>query len=469
MNCILLIDFGSTYTKVSVVDIEKEKIAVTAKAFTTVETDIMTGYKNALKDLGELLDMTRINVQDCLVCSSAAGGLNMIASGLVKELTSEAAKLACLGSGAKILEVYSRELTCEELSDIKEKEPDMILLAGGTDGGNSKCIMHNANLFAQHQLDIPIIVAGNKLAKAKIENLFSTNQMTYQIVDNVMPDLNKLQIEPARAAIREIFMSRIIEAKGLAEVKTTLAQEIIPTPMAVLRAVELLSSGTEFVAGWGPLMVIDIGGATTDIHSMCSGEPTRPGAMQVGLVEPDLKRTVEGDLGMRVSALSLLESVGPKVLMEYSGESREEVEAFCKDLSENTSKVPLNSREDMFDESLAFMAVKTAVERHVGYIESVYSPMGMLFYQNGKDLSSIATVIGTGGALVHGKNASTILKACMYDESKPELLKPLNTKMYLDAKYILSAAGLLSEKYPELSLSIMNKYLVEIGGIKHES
>ena len=136
MDAILLVDLGSTYTKLTVVDIEKESIVATSKALTTADTDLMIGFNEAFGMLKRDISRVDINFIDRLACSSAAGGLKMIAVGLVPELTAEAAKRAALGAGARLMETYSYELSRSEVEEIKEMKPDMILLAGGTDGGN---------------------------------------------------------------------------------------------------------------------------------------------------------------------------------------------------------------------------------------------------------------------------------------------------------------------------------------------
>ncbi len=463
MECILLIDFGSTYTKVTVVDRNNQRIVCSSKTRTTVETDIMLGYGKALAKVQAQMADAEYEVIDCLVCSSAAGGLRMVASGLVKQLTAEAARLVCLGSGAKMMGVFSQKLTSGDVTRIEALNPDIILLSGGTDGGNNECIIHNAKKVSGAIGHIPYVAAGNKNASDDLEAIFEENGVYYKTTDNVMPELNQIQIEPARDAIRKIFMEKIIEAKGLGEVKEKLSKEIIPTPMAVLRAAELLAGGTDRHKGWGPLLVIDIGGATTDVHSACDGYPTRPGAVMKGLVEPFLKRTVEGDLGMRVSAESLKESVGLMTLNELSGEPYEYIEERCSMLSGNIDMLADTEKEVSFDESLAAAAVKVAVDRHAGKIESVYTPLGTLFYQTGKDLSSVDTIIGTGGVLVHSKNPARILEHSLLEEAKSEWLRPTKSKFMVDGSYMLSAAGLLAERYPELSFKLMNDYLKEAG------
>ena len=140
MKQILLIDFGSTYTKLTAVDLEREEIIGTASAYTTVQTDINDGLRAGLARLEAQTGPLQYDA--CYACSSAAGGLRMVTSGLVPELTGEAAKLATLGAGAKTVGVYAFQLTEDDLAEIRELAPDIFLLVGGTDGGNTECILH---------------------------------------------------------------------------------------------------------------------------------------------------------------------------------------------------------------------------------------------------------------------------------------------------------------------------------------
>ena len=159
MSHVLLIDFGSTYTKLTAVDVEKEEILGTARGITTVETDIMEGLQEGLDVL--FAQTGKLEFQRVLGCSSAAGGLKMVAIGLVPELTAEAAKRAALGAGAKVLGVYCNELSEYEIEEIAALKPEIILLAGGTDGGNKEVILHNARMLCTLGLDVPVLVAGN--------------------------------------------------------------------------------------------------------------------------------------------------------------------------------------------------------------------------------------------------------------------------------------------------------------------
>jgi len=148
-NIKILIDFGSTFTKVVAVDLDKEEIAATARVPSTVETDITTGLQQALRQIEERAKISHPDRKAALACSSAAGGLRMVCIGFVPDLTSKAAHLAALGAGAKIVGLYSYKITRRELQEIETISPDIVLLSGAPMGAMSRssCITPGCCLF----------------------------------------------------------------------------------------------------------------------------------------------------------------------------------------------------------------------------------------------------------------------------------------------------------------------------------
>lgn len=462
MEVYLLVDFGSTYTKLVAVDLKKEVIVGTSKASTTVTTNVLDGYDKALERLKR--DHPEIDViSDISACSSAAGGLKMAAIGLVEELTVEAAKRACLGAGAIVNKVFSHHLTNREVEELSAGEIDIILLAGGTNGGNKECILHNARKLRDANLNIPIIVAGNKDASDEIDEVFSKTDIEYHIVANVMPKLKILDVVEAKHEIRKIFIDKIIEAKGIKKAEEKTGEIIMPTPEAVLLAAELLSNGFEDVEGFGELMIVDIGGATTDVHTIGEGFPKRTEVMLKGLQEPFAKRTVEGDLGMRFSANALLSLVSDYEFKQYFDEEdkwEHNIEKSITRRKENSDFIPSNKHEEDFDNAIAKICCDVSISRHVGHVEVVYTPLGNMYYQTGKDLSDIKYVIGTGGVLISNKDAKIILRQVNKKSNKALELRPNNPSYLIDRSYILASMGLLSQKHPKLALKLMKTYLL---------
>ena len=459
MKPILLVDFGSTNTKVTAVDVENYEVLGTAAAYTTVETDINNGFREAVSNLEKITG--HIEYEERYACSSAAGGLKMISIGLVPELTAQASREASLGAGAKVWKTYSFNLTKGDMREIEEYHPDIILLTGGTDGGNSECILYNAQMLSSLSYDCPIVIAGNRCAAEECQEILG--ERTTFLCENVMPKLGELNIEPTQKQIREIFLKRIVQGKGLSEAADLVSGIIMPTPSAMLTAMELLSDGWEELRGIGELVGVDLGGATTDIYSIAEGSPANMGTVMKGIQEPYAKRSVEGDIGMRYSVHGILEAVGDRRLSKIAGINRQKVNELVDYLSNHTDYIPDNEEMEKMDYALACAAVETAVSRHAGSLEQVYTPCGLTYLQSGKDLRRVKYVVVTGGALIHAKHTEEIAKFALYDESTPGSYRPENAEILVDRKYILAAMGLLSQHYPAVALEIMKKEIAYYG------
>lgn len=458
---VLCIDFGSTFTKVVAVDVEAVRILATARAFTTIDTDINEGLDYAIAKISK-----QTNIHDWPIryaCSSAAGGLKMIAIGLVPELTSEAAKRAALSGGAKVLKTYAFELNQAECDEIESLAPDIILFTGGIDGGNQKVVLHNQNMLSQLKHRCPLIYGGNKALADEVKANLNASGWEVYVVNNVMPSINELNIDQARDTIREVFLKHIIHGKGLSQIEKTIKNIMMPTPSAVLKAAELLSVGTTKVKGIGELMIIDVGGATTDVHSVAQGDPKNSNVIMKGLQEPFIKRSVEGDLGARYSLVTLVEAVGYDVVAAVMGTAVSTVEAIVKDLMCHPESFENEAGLlKTFDDVAAEIAVKESTSRHAGFLQVHYTPFGVIYEQTGKDLSDVLHVIGTGGPLVHHHNINSALKASQHDVRHPLSLKPTSSRFYVDKEYIISTMGLLSTHYPDVALTLLKRHLIEV-------
>jgi len=453
-NIQILIDFGSTFTKAVAVDLDKIEILARTRVPSTVDTDITIGLKQALKQLAIEAGIKDLDGSKAKACSSAAGGLRMVCVGFVPEYTSEAANLAALGAGARVVGIYSYELDEKEITEIESLAPDILLLSGGTDGGNTRVIIHNARLLARTGQKIPnIIVAGNKAAYQEIREIFKNSPKRIIFTANVMPEIGKLNLHQCNSEIRELFLKHIIEAKGISRAKALIGDVIMPTPSAVFEAAKLIAEGTANQPGLGELLIVDTGGATTNVHSIAHGNPGQPGVVLTGLPEPYAKRTVEGDLGLKYNLDTLLELMNGRYksahLLEIIGRFKE-------------GRLPETEDELTCHNILSYLAVEKAVERHCGKLEEIYSPAGKMLLQRGKDLSNIGYVIGTGGALAYSRTPQKILSAALYNPAQPDILKPIKPRFLVDEQYILYAVGLLSQSDSEKAFKLAKRYLKEI-------
>ena len=451
-NYRIFFDFGSTFTKCVAFDLLSETLAARVQTPSTVDSDVTIGLNSAISELKKLVPVSGDDIKNAVACSSAAGGLRLAVLGLVPDYTTKAGYLAALGAGAKVVGSFSYELSKSELRELEALNPDIVLLTGGTDGGNKRTIVHNANMLAKSSIS-RIIVAGNKSARDDIEDAFEGTDKTIIYSPNVMPEFGKLELDPVNEKIRELFISRIMDAKGISKVSDIISGVKMPTPSAVLDAAKLLSAGTKDEVGFGELLLVDVGGATTDVYSVASGAP-RHGVHLLGLKEPYAKRTVEGDLGL-FHNLDTLASLAADNLA--SGEQ----DNFDRSVDALQSRFSVPDTDEMtrYQLLLSRTAVRTAAQRHAGRIEPVQTADGEVWIQRGKDLGGVKLIIGAGGPLAFSAEPRFVLGGAAATDDSPYVLMPKNPKLMLDSEYILFAIGLLSHDEPSVALRIIKKFL----------
>jgi uncharacterized protein (TIGR01319 family) len=469
----ILIDFGSTFTKLVAVDLDSAQLIGRTQAPSTVDTDVRDGLIQALAALHERhpafdrspKDLSVLAGKIVFASSSAAGGLRIAVVGNVPGLTVEAANQAALGAGGKIVGATAFKLSAEKISEIETLRPDIILLTGGIDGGDQATISHNARLLAQSLLSVPIIVAGNETAVTEVGSVLRHGGKEARLVDNVMPRVGTLAVESAREEIRKLFMERITQAKGLDHVKKFVS-DVVPTPMAVLEGLRLGADGTDGEKGWGDMLLVDVGGATTDVHSIGAGVPAGENVIGRGLAEAYAKRTVEGDLGIRFNAATILARVGIDALAgalrrDFPGAavSNQAFNDYIEQISADTGTVPQAEWHSAADAVLARTAVDLAVARHVGRRERIVAREGEAWVHSGKDLRDTRTLIGTGGVFAHNPFAGYILSSPARGDDRTQVLRPREPHLYFDSSYLLYAVGLLSEKYPDAALRMFKRHI----------
>jgi len=471
-NCLdalaLLIDFGSTFTKATVVNLKTAQIIGRSQAPSTVESDVSQGLVRALSILAKkipnlpnlTLSLDGLDTMNVSASSSAAGGLRVVVAGLAPGLTVEAANAAALGAGAKVVGTYSFKLDGKEMDKIVASSPDLILLTGGMEGGDQATILHNAKMFAKAPLRIPIVAAGNSSVAPIINSLLTRAGKEVHCAANVLSIDGSVTPKAAQQEIRRLFMSHITNAKGLEKIKDRVPV-ILPTPMAVQKAALLGTLGTQAKQGLGELLLVDVGGATTDVYSVGDGKPRGKDMIPTGLPEPFSKRTVEGDLGLRFNARTILEQVGEEFLFASFGAAfpelrieREDLFAYVEAVSNETDRVPSADWQFAADAIMARIAVDLAIARHVGRSTPYYAGGGAVNLMTGKDMTETPTVIGTGGIFTYNPFATRILAAPSQADETQTVLRPINPNIQIDKDYVLHAVGLLADSHPEVALSI---------------
>ncbi len=474
---VLVAEIGSTTTLVNAFDnINSSKPVFLGQGFAPTSItrgDVRVGMETAIENLKEKLSSPirheqnhkktlqlseKLTWDSFLATSSAAGGLRMTVHGLVYDMTVKAAQEAALGAGANIHQVTAGKMRPSDINQMISIKPNIIMIAGGVDYGERDTALENAgaicNALNLAAFRIPVIYAGNIENHKEMEDIFSDYQGRLVIVDNVYPKIDNLKIIPARLIIQQVFEDHIMHAPGMNNIRDMVDGPIVPTPGGVMLAAEILKENI------GDLVVIDVGGATTDIHSVTAGSE------EISRIlispEPHAKRTVEGDLGIYVNRKNVLQ-----LLLQHQKDFSSDIEKFNSERIKsvnNLGPVPKTKREKKLALELTQIAAVTALERHAGTFRELYGPQGKTKIAEGRDLTAVKYCIGTGGALTRLKGGREVLQKILDNSTGKKLYPAAGTEILLDRNYIMASLGVLSKQFPEAAVKLMKQSL-ELGEI----
>jgi len=412
-----------------------------------VEGDVTVGLNGAIGHLKENLKVSDLSWDRFLASSSAAGGLRMTVHGLVYDMTVRAAKEAALGAGANIHQITAGRMRRTDLKKLVDIKPNIIMIAGGVDYGERDTALDNAELIADLDLKIPVIYAGNIQNHEEIQEIFRNSGSKLYIVDNVYPSIDRLEVLPARKVIQRVFEEHIIHAPGMEKIRSLVDGHVIPTPGAVMEATRFLKNEL------GDLITFDVGGATTDVHSVTDGSE-EINRIQI-YPEPDAKRTVEGDLGVFVNRMNVFGLADKKRLSQKTGIKEENLEASVRSLK----AVPENNLEISIVRELAYTALKTGLHRHAGKYRDSFASGGKKTVAKGRDLTALNYIVGTGGALTRLGAGVELIEEVFSNGNKYDLLPPALPKILIDKTYIMASLGVLSSEFPEDAALLFEHYL----------
>jgi uncharacterized protein (TIGR01319 family) len=436
---VVCVDFGSTFTKAALVSLPSGELLARASHRTTIDTDLWDGFLACREELaGALPGVAGLPV---LACSSAGGGLRIAVVGNEPLVTAEAGRRVALSSGGRVVAVIPGPLDEEGLSDLTDSRPDVVLLAGGTDGGNAEVLLASARRLSGWSG--PVVVAGNAHARDEVTALLGVGATPYVVADNVVPKIGVLAPRSARAAIRKMFLEHVIGGKHLSS-RSEFARAIRgATPDIVLTAVEELGKLA------GDVAVIDIGGATTDVYSDIEIDPEEAGREVVAVVAE--ARTVEGDLGMRWSATA---TVDAGILAGIVGQD-DPLVGSARRRHDDTAFLPASEEDWADDLALASIAASVALRRHAGRSRMVLGPDGRIVERTGRDLREVGLLVGSGGVLRHaGPRAHEVLAGPLGVNEEGWQL-PERPRLVVDVDYRLAPAGLLARDHPDAAANLL--------------
>jgi uncharacterized protein (TIGR01319 family) len=478
LNVILATDCGSTTTKAILIERVDGQYRQTQRgeAPTTVEkpfADVTIGVVNSVIEIGELAGRRLIDDRGRIIhparngpngpegcdiyisTSSAGGGLQMMVAGVVKEMTAASAKRAALGAGAIVMDTMASNdgrKPHEQIQRIRELRPDMILISGGTDGGDTKKVVEIAERIAPakpqprfgSEYTLPIIFAGNKDAAPLIQRTFDES-VDLSIVENLRPVLERENLGPARDAIHDMFLEHVMaHAPGYDKLMAWTHAPIMPTPGAVGNILQTIArmQGINVVG-------VDIGGATTDVFSVFDGT---------------FNRTVSANLGMSYSISNVCAEAGMANVLRWVHVDMDERELRnrVKNKMIRPTTIPQTQEALVFEQAVAREALRLAYIQHKEFATTLKGvqqqrTVGDTFSQqmSGQtivDNMKLDLLVASGGVLSHAPRMHQTA-AMLIDAFEPEGF----TTLAKDSIFMMPHLGVLAEVHPKASLEVFEK------------
>ncbi|HEV7870190.1 MAG TPA: glutamate mutase L [Modestobacter sp.] len=425
------VDIGSTWTKAALVELPGGRLVATRQAPTTPD-DVVDGVLAATGDWG-------VPVR---ACSSAGGGLRLAVVGYEELISAEAGHRAALSAGARVVHVAAGRMSTAALADLAAAVPDVVLLVGGTDGGEADVLRHNARMLASSaplqgpsasvrvlggsgvlRRSVPVVVAGNVAVRDEVCAVLGGAGVPVTPADNVLPDIGRLAPESARSAIRDAFLTHVIGGNRLSADPRLRAWVRAVTPDAVLDGVAALAD-LRTAAEVPGVLVLDVGGATTDVHCVPVADAEQTSLQRSAVGVPARRRTVEGDLGVRASADALREAAAAEGLPAPGDD-------------------PL---------ALGEAAAVVALRRHLR-AEVAYGP-------GGASARGVGLVVLSGGVFRHadpGELAAVTARVAADRGGAGGVLA--GAQVVVDTRYVLAAAGLLAGDAPTAAAGLLGELL----------
>jgi uncharacterized protein (TIGR01319 family) len=410
------VDIGSTFTKAALVDVTTGELLATAQAPTTLD-DVVTGVLAATAAFRTRGHECGDGAVPIVACSSAGGGLRLAVVGYEELISAEAGHRAALSAGARVVHVAAGVQDAAGLAALRAAEPDVVLLVGGTDGGEASVLRSNAAALAGADWSVPVVLAGNVAVRDEVAAVLRGGGLPVHEADNVLPDIGRLAPESARAAIRAVFLEHVIGGDRLSTDPRLRSWVRAVTPDAVLEGVTVLA---RVLAPAGvSVVVLDVGGATTDVY--CVPEPDAEqaalGREAVGV--PWRRRTVEGDLGVSSSVDALRTAAAAEGL-------------------------PVPGDDPL---ALGEAAAIVALRRHLR-AEAGYGP-------SGASARSAGLVVLSGGVFRHADPAAVDHVVARLAADAGGAGSVLNgTPVVVDRRYVLAAVGLLAAEHPDTAVAL---------------
>jgi len=246
------VDIGSTVVKVALIDERDHVISQTLHG-----RDFEAGIARQVEALLAPLRGT-VDVDDVLVCSSANGGLRVGIVCLSRHFSGATMRNQVLLAGANPTFVHDLDETGGSLERV-----DILMVGGGIDCADAGPLAGRLARFDPSRYRFGTLAfAGN----GHLAGDFVRRFPQAVVIENPLATALATRSLSVFEAVRRAYLDDLVYKEGVSELRSGLAGGIRPTPEIVSRGFQRALANSSGIDISGACVVLDIGGATTDLH-----------------------------------------------------------------------------------------------------------------------------------------------------------------------------------------------------------
>lgn len=454
-EALLAIDLGSVNTRASLFDVVegRYRLVATGRSPSTVGPplfDAREGVGSAIEQVHAVTGRRLIDVGGALImpCTGDGSGVDLFVAtssagprvravlvGLMPGVSLESARRLARSAYVDVVEeisILDRLREEQQISRVLLAKPDLVIIAGGTDGGASESVSRMAEtvglalrLFAPVERPRVLYVGNQALVSEVGDRLGDGTRLT--ISPNVRPSLDREELVPARLRLAEAISElRSAAILGFDELEQWAGGSLTLSADGMGRVVRYLSQVYDPEKG---VLGVDLGASRTTVAAAIAG---------------DLRLAVEPDLGMGASLPGLFDHAGVRDVRRWlSIEMTEDaIRDYVYDKSLHPGTVPVQLEELHLEYALARLVLSASVAR---------ARRAWPRWDRGRGLlPQFEPIVASGGVLALNPNPSYAALVLL------DALQPVGiTTLVLDPYNLMSVVGAAGAQVPMLAVQVL--------------
>lgn len=451
---LLAVDVGTINTRVALFDIVEgvyRFIAVGTAPTTAFApyNDVTEGFNLALDELQQLTGRQLMQnaqlimpghpdgsgVDKCICTLSAGGPLRVITVGLLEDVSLQSVQNLVATTYAQVVGTISlndQRITSQRLDAILRLQPDMIVIAGGTDGGASQSIaellesVELACFLLPKEQRPEILFAGNQSLVEAINATFNP-LASLQDAPNIRPSLEIEQLLPAHKLLSGTYRkAKMRSLPGVEMLDSQAGGRLMPTAAAFARTIRYI--GKDLEQKHRGVLGIDLGAGSVTLASSFGDEHNLEVRATLGLgsgVSALLKQTTLVNIAQWVD-----EDVSLAVIQDY-----------IYNKAAYPASLPVTKEELAIEYALASEIVRIAVAK------ARWNPPARLVGSVPGFLPPFESILASGSVFAQAPNNARLLLTLL------NAVQPVGwTTFVLDQNQIAPLLGAAAETAPLLTV-----------------